>query len=86
MNILDCLVEAPTKAEAEARPEIDKLWNLFDFFYETGEAQMFEAKSGNRITFSNNRKASAWNLIINFKIVLTSDDAEEIINAALTYA
>jgi hypothetical protein len=86
MSILNCLVEAPTKAEAEARPEIEKLWDQFDFFYENGEAQMFIANSGNRITFSNNRKACAWNLIVNFKIVLTSDDAEKIVNTALTYA
>lgn len=83
MNLSSVLVEAPTKAEADARSNEDKLWAEFDFFYETGEPQSIDAPSGKRITFGNNHKKQAWNLIVDFEIVLTSDNAEEIINTAL---
>ena len=85
MNLSSVLVEAPTKAEADARSNEEKLWSDFDFFYESGEPITIKSPSGNTITFGNNFRAGAWNLIINFKIVLTSDDAEKIINTALEY-
>ena len=85
MDISEIIIEPPSQAELAARTPEEKMWCEFDFFYESGEPHFFELDNGTKVTFGNNRKESAWNLLINHNIVLTTDDAEEIITKALEY-
>jgi hypothetical protein len=86
MDISNVVVPAPTLAEANMRTAAEKMWTEFDFFYETGEPHLFVVGNGVKITFGNNAKKSAWNLLVDHSIVLTSGNADEIVGKALEYA